>query len=135
MAGQTNLQKWSEEELVPLSDNREDALWIIVYGIDKFYLTNEEKQYFLKSLENGAKFVQIQGSILTDKFLYISLDEDKYAELKKRNHPDRDAFGGALVPRPLDTLSPEERAREEKKREAAREKTRQALKNIGVIKS
>jgi len=81
------LRKWSEADLVSLTSQRYAALWIIAYGLERFYLTNEEKEYLLRSLENGARFVEIKGNILTDKFLYITLDDDKYSGLKRQSRP------------------------------------------------
>jgi hypothetical protein len=121
---QINLQKWDDANLVPLITQRKEAVWIIVYGLDKFYLTNEEKEYLLNSLEKGAKFVQIKGNVLTDKFLYITVDDVIYNELKKDANNSKFDGLGKSVP-----LSPEE----EKKRNEAREKLRSILKEKGVL--
>ncbi len=123
-----NLQKWSDSELIPLKEQRDDALWEIVYGLEKFYLTNEEKQYFLNALEKGAKFVDIKGNILTDKFLYIGIDIDKYNELKKQNLPNNPSYN------PTSNSNIELTEEEKEKREKAREKIRQILIEKGIVK-
>lgn len=90
------MQKWDAISLTPLSEQREEALWAIVYGVDKFHITNEEKQYFLGSLQKGAKFVEIKGNVLTDKFLYIILDEEKYRRLETKYGPKFDKLGNVI---------------------------------------
>lgn len=124
-----SLQKWNESELVPLKEQRAEALWEIVYGLEKFYLTNEEKQYFLNSMINGAKFVDIKGNILTDKFLYIGIDIDKYEDLKKegKKKTNNDSYNPLY---PVEELTQEE----QDARNIAREKTRNILKEKGILK-
>ncbi len=129
MSEQINLQKWSDIKLTPLKEQRKEALWEVVYGIEKFYLTNEEKQYFLNSLINGAKFVDIKGNILTDKFLYIGIDIDKYEQLKKSNLPSNPEYN------PINNPVIIELTQEEKdKREKAKEKIKEILKEKGIFK-
>ena len=111
---QKELQKWNEAKLTLLSEQREEALWVIVYGIDKFYLTNEEKEFFVSHIKAGEKFVSIKGNLLSDRFLYISIDDEKYTELKHKNAPTADAFNNSYIPDNEEVVSPEE---QEKNRE------------------
>ncbi len=49
--------------------------WCIVIGIDKFYLTEQEKNYYLTSINKGAKYVDLGGMVLGPNFQsLVSLD-------------------------------------------------------------
>lgn len=55
--------------------------WVIVIGIDKFYLTEEEKTYYLKAVGSGVKFVDLGDKILGTNFQYMAKDS-AYEETK-----------------------------------------------------
>jgi hypothetical protein len=46
--------------------------WIVVIGIDKFYLTEKEKEYYLQAISSGAKFVDLGDKILGSNFQYMA---------------------------------------------------------------
>jgi hypothetical protein len=46
--------------------------WIIVIGIEKFYLTDKEKNYYLSALNTGVKFVDMGDKILGANFQYMA---------------------------------------------------------------
>ena len=48
--------------------------WLIVIGIDKFYLTDKEKDFYLQSVGKGMKFVDMGDKILGSNFQYIAKD-------------------------------------------------------------
>lgn len=52
-------------------DRRKGAVWEITYGIEKLYLTDDEKEYFLDQVNQGLRWVEVNGYILTDKFTHI----------------------------------------------------------------
>ena len=131
-----SLQKWNETKIVPIKEQRKEALWEVVYGIEKFYLTNEEKEYFLNALQSGAKFVDIKGNILTDKFLYISVDLDTYSQLKSKVKYSK--YGEPLTPlheefyKEKEQATPEQIEEWEKNKEIARENARKTLRDKGL---
>lgn len=131
---ETNLQKWSEKELISISSQREEALWEIVYGIDKFYLTNEEKEFLLDAFNKGHKYVDIKGNILTDKFLYITLDDEKYRYLKNKSIENIEYNRFGFIVTPLEKKYGEEIKEETEEQRKAREKARNYLKEKGLIK-
>ena len=55
-----------------LSATVPDRVWAVVYP-DKttFYLTDSEREQFLKELANGNNIIQIGSLTLTDRFNYI----------------------------------------------------------------
>lgn len=42
--------------------------WVLTIGVDKFYLTEQEKESYLKAVNIGVKYVQIRGMILGTSF-------------------------------------------------------------------
>jgi len=42
--------------------------WILTIGIDKFYLTEKEKVFYLESIDKGAKYISIGDKILGTTF-------------------------------------------------------------------
>lgn len=42
--------------------------YVLTIGIDKFYLTKEEKEFYVSSVENGAKLVRIGDMVLGVNF-------------------------------------------------------------------
>lgn len=129
MSEQTSLQRLVDAKLVSIATQREEALWIIAYGIEKFYITNDEKVAFLDAISKGAKWLDIRGNILTDKFLYIVLDDGMYEALKEKNSPHKDPFGKPYYMEEKE-ITPEEREKIKK----AIERTRKILKERGVGK-
>ena len=74
----TSLQVQSDRFPVPekISDyyNPNDPMrrWEVMYGYeDKFYLTDKEREFFLKNIAGGAKIVQIGDITLTSSFKTI----------------------------------------------------------------
>lgn len=46
--------------------------WIVAFGTEKFYLTEEEAKYYMQALAQGKKFILLKsGRMLSDKALYI----------------------------------------------------------------
>lgn len=46
--------------------------WIVAFGTEKIYLTNEEAEFYMGELRKGQHVVMLRsGKILTDKFLYM----------------------------------------------------------------
>ncbi len=116
------LQKCDNKEFVALSEERKGVSWLIVYGLDKFYLTDDERQYFLDSIEGGAKFVQIKGNILTDRFSHITKVEVEHEDWKDARIPFRHEN------------EPEITDEEQARRDKAREKCRRILTEKGILK-
>lgn len=50
----------------------EEKVWIIVIGIDKFYLTEKEKKYYLQAMAAGVKFVDLGDKVLGSNFQYMA---------------------------------------------------------------
>ena len=53
--------------------------WILTIGIDKFYLTDEEKDFYLVSISHGNKYVSFQDKILganLQSLVNISITEE-----------------------------------------------------------
>lgn len=48
--------------------------WLIVIGIDKFYLTDKEKDYYLQAITSGVKFVDLGDKVLGANFQYMAKD-------------------------------------------------------------
>ena len=48
--------------------------WLIVIGIDKFYLTDKEKDYYLSAIKAEVKFVELEDKVLGANFQYIAKD-------------------------------------------------------------
>lgn len=48
-----------------------ERCWRVNFGREKFYLTGEEKNAFLKAVADGAKFVQVGNLTLSANFYYI----------------------------------------------------------------
>lgn len=48
--------------------------WLIVIGIDKFYLTEKEKDYYLTAIMSGVKFVDLGDKVLGANFQYMVKD-------------------------------------------------------------
>lgn len=42
--------------------------WILTIGIDKFTLTEREKEYYVSNVNKGAKYVQVRGMLLSTGF-------------------------------------------------------------------
>lgn len=70
--------------------------WLIVIGIDKFYLTEKEKAYYLSAITSGVKFVDLGDKVLGANFQYMAktsaieetkmLDEGKWLCPKGKWH-------------------------------------------------
>lgn len=88
----------SENKEVLTSSKRPKAVWKVCYSYDdrtSFYLTDKEKNFFVRELSKGNKFVDIKGNLLGANFLHVSLDEYKtHKEIldNKRNDEDRYAI-------------------------------------------
>lgn len=52
-------------------EHRPNADWEVVYGIEKLYLTNSEREYLINALNKGVKYVNIGGLTLTGSFTHI----------------------------------------------------------------
>lgn len=128
-----NGQKWIDKPAT-ISEQRNGAIWVVAYGLDKFYLTNKEKDHLLNSLQSGARFVEIKGNVLTDKFMYITVEEEEYnrleAEARVRNKPEMPEF------EPVETkqLTAEEVEEKRIKDEETVKRAREHLYNKGIIK-
>ena len=48
--------------------------WRVVIGIDKFYLTEEEKRGYLQAILSGVKFVDLGDKVLGANFQYMAKD-------------------------------------------------------------
>ena len=46
--------------------------WIIVIGIERFYLTDKEKEYYLQAINNGVKYVDLGDKVLGSNFQYLA---------------------------------------------------------------
>lgn len=116
---EASLQKWTDS--TTLMTQRSNAIWVVAYGIEKFYLTDAEKDYLLTSLEKGAKFVQIKGNVLTDKFMYIvrDIDEVKHTPINTVSQLDKYADS-----------TPEQ----QEKMQEVRTRVRAELKEKGILK-
>jgi len=81
-----SMQKWENKNI---TDRRsqffKERYWEIVYGTEKFYLTDEEKEYLLKSVQRGAKLIELKDMVLTDRFLYIA---PNYELIRGERTPD-----------------------------------------------
>ena len=58
---------------------RDEAKWEVSFAFDgsvNFFLTDTEKEYYLRTLSAGAKFVEIRGNVLSGQFLFIRLSGD-----------------------------------------------------------
>ena len=55
-----------------LSEEKPDRIWKLVYP-DKatFYLTDEEREHFLKELARGKTIIQIGSLTLTNRLTYL----------------------------------------------------------------
>lgn len=50
--------------------------WIVAFGTEKFYLTDEEMSFYRQQLLDGKKFIALKsGMVLSDKALYIASTE------------------------------------------------------------
>lgn len=47
-------------------------VWLVVIGIDKFYLTEQEKEYYLSAISGGVKFVDLGDKVLGANFQYMA---------------------------------------------------------------
>ena len=46
--------------------------WELAYGKDKFYLTDKEKESFLKGVAMGAKYIVVGNLVLSPNFSYLA---------------------------------------------------------------
>lgn len=137
---ETSLQKSVNENLIyPIEDQRDNAIWVITYGIKNYYLTHDEKEAFLDALSKGVKWVDIRGNILTDKFLTISLDVDMYDFYKRqtRNNEKYSKDGRLLNPTDKEFFKPDlqETPEQKVKRGIKREELREVLRQKGILKN
>ncbi len=59
-----------------------DRDWVLTIGIDKFFLTFEEKEHYLKSVERGAKFVQVRDKVLGVSFQSLAPKQELEGKYK-----------------------------------------------------
>ena len=79
----------NNREIVQMGDrHREDANWEVTYGISKVYLTDKEKVHLVNELLKGTQFVDINGSILTGKFLSISPSKEFLERVREKEKED-----------------------------------------------
>ena len=58
--------------------------WVVAFATEKFYLTNEDAEFYRNSLAKGQRFVVLKnGLILSDKCLYMA-NTDTFTETAKR---------------------------------------------------
>lgn len=75
--GSQSIQKSSKPLPIPKNLNDysnyliPERWWEISYYKKKFYLTTEERNYFLRKLNEGARIIQVGALTLTDRFEYI----------------------------------------------------------------
>ncbi len=65
-----------------LSSNEPDRIWKLVYFDMTFYLTDEEREHFLKELASGNTVIQIGGLTLTNKLVYMYQFKNKPSNKK-----------------------------------------------------
>jgi len=79
-------------DIVQMGDkHRENANWEVVYGISKLYLTDKEKEHLVSEILKGVQFVDINGSILTSKFLSISPSKEFLERVREKEKEDEKA--------------------------------------------
>lgn len=58
--------------------------WVLTIGIDKYYLTSEQKEFYLKSIADGNKYVVIDNKYLGVSFQSL-VHKDVIEETKMIN--------------------------------------------------
>lgn len=80
-----SLQPWDNKKI---ADRRRDTnmelVWEVAFGTERFYLTNDEKEFYVGELKKGSKFVELEGLVLTDRPLYIAPNEYVMRELRRK---------------------------------------------------
>jgi len=93
---ETSLQLWSNQPDLTIPE-REDTCWEVIYVNKKVYLTEEEKEFLLKQLKNGVKYVEIKGNVLTGAFMLITPNQELFKRIRARQEQDRIAWEQFLI--------------------------------------